>query len=140
MLELPALYKPKVFVDDALLQSLDWIESFPWSEENTVRTDRDRYEICLQVKHYGPEEISVKVIGGCIVVEGKHEEKKDDVGYVSRQFLRRYPIPEGCFMDKINSRLSSDGLLFITVPRKPVVKNDTVIPVKHEGSKSKSKL
>ncbi|CAB3233132.1 unnamed protein product [Arctia plantaginis] len=116
MLELPTIYKPKVFVDDALLQSLDWIESFPWSEENTVRTDRDKYEICLQVKQYGPKEISVKVVDGCIVVE------------------------EGCFMDKINSRLSSDGLLFITVPRKPVVKNDTVIPVKHESSKSKSKL
>ncbi|XP_075987301.1 protein lethal(2)essential for life-like [Anticarsia gemmatalis] len=140
MLQLPAIYKPPMFGDDTLLHSLDWIESFPWRHENTVKTDREKYEICLQVKDYAPNEISVKTADGWLVVEGKHEEKKDDFGYIARQFMRRCPIPEGCITEKINSKLTSDGLLIITVPRKPVAKNDTVIPVKHENSKAKSKL
>lgn len=140
MLQLPAIFKPSMFGEDTLLQSLDWIESFPWKHENILKTEHDKYEICLPVRDFAPNEISVKVVEGYIVVEGKHEEKKDDFRYVAKQFTRRYPIPEGCITEKINSKLSSDGLLIIIVPRKPVVKNDTVIPVKHESSKAKSKL
>lgn len=139
MLRLPAIYKPSMFGEETLLQSLDWIESFP-KYENAVKTKHDKYEIYLQVKDYSPEEISVKITEGYIVVEGKHEEKKDDFGYIERQFMRRYPIPKGSITEKINSRLTSDGVLIIIVPRTPVVRKDIVIPVKHEGSKAKSKL
>lgn len=137
MLQLPTIQTPQLFGDDTLLRSIDWLEGFPWKQENVVKRGVDKYEICIKVHDYAPEEISVKTADGFIVVEGKHEEKQDDYGYIARQFLRRFQVPEGCRIEEVKSRLTADGLLIISVPRIPVVKKDTVIPVKHEGSKSK---
>ncbi|KAF9808101.1 hypothetical protein SFRURICE_017273 [Spodoptera frugiperda] len=137
MLQLPTIQTPPLFGDDTLLRSIDWLEGFPWKQENVVKRGVDKYEICIKVHDYAPEEISVKTADGFIVVEGKHEEKQDDYGYIARQFLRRFQVPEGCRIEEVKSRLTADGLLIISVPRIPVVKKDTVIPVKHEGSKSK---
>lgn len=140
MLQLPAIYKPPMFGDDTLLRSIDWLEGLPWNQESTVQKHTDKYEICIQVKDYAPEEISVKTADGFIVVEGKHEERQDDYGYIARQFIRRVQVPEGCRIEEVVSKLTGDGLLIITVPRPRVVKKDTVIPVKRENAKSKSKL
>ncbi|CAH0697566.1 unnamed protein product [Spodoptera exigua] len=137
MLQLPTIQTPPLFGDDTLLRSIDWLEGFPWKQENVVKRGVDKYEICIKVHDYAPEEISVKTADGFIVVEGKHEEKQDDYGYIARQFIRRFQVPEGCRIEEIKSRLTADGLLIISVPRVPIVKKDTVIPVKHEGSKSK---
>jgi len=53
-------------------------------------------------------------------VEAKHEEKSDDgiSRYISRQFVRKYTLPEGCIPDKVTSNLSSDGVLVINAPKK----------------------
>uniref|UniRef100_A0A2A4JH73 SHSP domain-containing protein n=1 Tax=Heliothis virescens TaxID=7102 RepID=A0A2A4JH73_HELVI len=139
MLQLPTIQTPPMFGDDTLLRSIDWLGGFPWKQENVVKKEDDKYELCIQVKDYAPEEISVRTADGFIVVEGKHEEKQDDYGYIARQFMRRFQVPEGCRIEGVQSRLTADGLLIITVPRVPVVKKDTVIAVKHEGS-TKSKL
>ncbi|XP_026733827.1 protein lethal(2)essential for life-like [Trichoplusia ni] len=139
MLQLPTI-KPPLFGDDSFLRSIEWLESFPMKHENSVKKEEDRFEIHLQVKDYAPEEISVKTADGFVVVEGKHEEKQDDYGYIARQFIRRFQIPEGCRIEEVKSRLTGDGQLIITIPRLKVIKKDIVIPVTHETSKSKSKL
>lgn len=126
--------------DEVLLRSIDWLENFPWRQEGNIKTERDKYEICLHVCDFGPKEISVKTADGFIVVEGKHDEKKDEYGTISRHFVRRYAIPEECIADKVESKLSSDGILTITAPKKPVEQKDIVIPVSHEICKGKSKL
>lgn len=137
MLQLPTIFTPPIFGDDTLLRSIDWLEGLPWKQENVVKKQNDKYEICINVKDYAPEEISVKTADGFIVVEGKHEEKQDDFGFIARQFVRRFQVPEGCRIEEVQSRLTPDGLLIVSVPRVPVIKKDTVIPVKHEVSKSK---
>ncbi|KAJ8705261.1 hypothetical protein PYW07_011088 [Mythimna separata] len=139
MLQLPTLVTPPLFGDDTLLKSIDWLEGFPWKPENVVKKEDDRYEICIHVKDYAPEEISVKTADGFIVIEGKHEEKQDEYGFIARQFMRRFQVPEGCKIEEVQSRLTTEGLLIVSVPRVPIVKKDTVIPVKHEVP-SKSKL
>lgn len=132
--------RPSSFGDEVVLDSIDWMENFPWRQETGVRKKNDVYEICLWVKDFGPKEISVKINNGFIVVEGKHEEKKDDQGYISRHFVRKFVLPEDSVAHKVESILSPDGLLTITAPRMTVAKRDTVvIPVTHE-SKVKSKL
>jgi crystallin alpha B len=40
--------------------------------------------------------------------------------FVSRQFVRKYSLPEGCQPEQVSSNLSSDGVLLITAPKKPV--------------------
>lgn len=102
---------------------------------SNIKVDKDKFQVNLDVQHFAPEEISVKTANGYIVVEGKHEEKKDEHGYISRQFVRRYALPEGTLPETVESRLSSDGVLTIIAPRKVVdaVKGERVVPIAQTG-------
>jgi len=84
---------------------------------STVSYEQDRFQANLDVQQFKPEEISVKVTGNNVLtIEGKHEEKQDEHGFISRQFVRRYVLPKNYDMSKIESKLSSDGVLSITAP------------------------
>jgi len=84
---------------------------------STVRTDKDKFQIVLDVQQFKPEEINIKVVDKFVIIEAKHEEKKDEYGWISRQFMRKYMIPEQCDIEQLTSNLS-DGILTIIVPRK----------------------
>ncbi|XP_057318504.1 protein lethal(2)essential for life-like [Microplitis mediator] len=115
----------------------------PWGEllrkgqggASTVKADKDSFHVSLDVQQFSPEEINVKVIDRSVVVEGKHEEKQDEHGFISRQFTRRYLIPEQCDIDQVTSKLSSDGVLSIVVPRKdqPKIEGERKINIEHTG-------
>lgn len=106
---------------------------------STVTFDKDKFEAVLDVQQFKPEEISVKVTGDNIItVEGKHEEKKDEHGQIYRHFIRRYVLPKGCDIDKVESKLSSDGVLTITSPRTDVEKIEhKSIPITQTSEVSK---
>nr|AFX84621.1 heat shock protein 28.7 [Frankliniella occidentalis] len=76
--------------------------------------------INVDVQQFLPEELSVQVLKdqGCVVVEGKHEERPDEHGYVQRQFTRRYKLPAHVDPDTVTSKLTSDGVLQVTAPRR----------------------
>lgn len=112
----------------------------PWRNLNaaardvgsTIKSDKDKFQVNLDVQHFDPEEISVKTSDGYVVVEGKHEERKDEHGYISRQFKRRYALPEGCNPETVESRLSSDGVLTVTAPR-VAGNDDRAVPITQTG-------
>ncbi|XP_055625546.1 protein lethal(2)essential for life-like [Toxorhynchites rutilus septentrionalis] len=97
-----------------------------------VNVASDKFQINLDVQQFSPEEINVTANEKCIMVEGKHEEKQDEHGYISRHFVRRYMLPAGHDTNDIVSSLSSDGILTITAPRKalPAVETRTIPVVK----------
>lgn len=102
---------------------------------STVQPDKDKFQVSLDVQQFSPEEVTVKVVGRNVVIEGNHEEKQDEHGWISRRFVRKYLVPEQCDIDKIKSNLSSDGVLSIEAPRKDS-KNDSnerVIPIHNTG-------
>lgn len=72
----------------------------------------------MDVQQFKPNEINVKVVDDCLVVEGKHEEKQDKHGFVSRQFTRRYKLPDNVIQEGITSTISSDGVLTVSAPKK----------------------
>jgi len=84
---------------------------------SNVVNDKDKFQVNLDVQQFKPEEISVKTVDNTVVVEGKHEEKQDEHGYISRQFSRRYVLPAGVDKDKVECKLSSDGVLSVSVPK-----------------------
>lgn len=85
---------------------------------STVKYDSEKFQANLDVQQFKPEEITVKVTGdNQITIEGKHEEKSDEHGQIYRHFVRKYVIPKNCDMNKIESKLSSDGVLSIIAPR-----------------------
>lgn len=47
----------------------------------------------LDVQQFTPNEITVKCTDKHIIVEGKHDERADEHGHVSRHFVRRYQLP-----------------------------------------------
>lgn len=75
-------------------------------------------QVNLDVQQFKPEELTVKVVNKQIVVEGKHEERSDEHGVISRQFIRKYRLPDNVDKDSISSTLSSDGVLQLTALKK----------------------
>ncbi|XP_053619096.1 protein lethal(2)essential for life-like [Plodia interpunctella] len=101
---------------------------------STIKSDKDKFQVNLDVQHFSPEEISVKTADGYVVIEAKHEEKQDEHGFVSRQFVRKYTLPEGAESENVVSELSSDGILTVTAPRKVVDdKGERVVPITKTG-------
>lgn len=83
-----------------------------------LKFDDKQVQIILDVQQFRPEEITVKTSEGALIVEGKHEEKQDEHGFISRQFKRRYVLPKDVDIEQIVSNLSSDGMLTVTAPKK----------------------
>lgn len=102
---------------------------------STIQPTKDKFEVTLDVQQFTPEEVTVKVVGRTVIIEGKHEEKQDEHGWISRQFVRKYLIPEQCDIEQLNSKLSSDGVLTITAPRNPddPEKKERVIKIQKTG-------
>lgn len=88
----------------------------------------------LDVQQFAPEEITVKATNNSVVVEGQHEEKQDEHGFISRQFTRRYILPTGYEITDLVSTLSSDGVLTITAPKRPPPNaGERIIPITKTG-------
>ncbi|XP_038129920.1 alpha-crystallin B chain-like [Cyprinodon tularosa] len=115
-----------------------WL-NWPENGHSEMRMEKDRFVIYLDMKHFAPEELSVNVSDEFITVLAKHENRQDDLGFVSREFLRKYGVPSGVLVADITSNLSSDGVLTITVPRS-APGADRSIPISFEDGTQKQKM
>nr|XP_019601248.1 PREDICTED: alpha-crystallin A chain isoform X1 [Rhinolophus sinicus] len=91
----------------------------PKSNPTKVRSDRDKFVIFLDVKHFSPEDLTVKVLEDCVEIHGKHNERQDDHGYISREFHRRYRLPSNVDQSALSCSLSADGMLTFSGPKVP---------------------
>jgi len=89
------------------------------------------------VQHFGPDEIDVKVVEDCVVINGKHVERPDQHGYISREFTRKYHLPKDVKAEDVTCNLSSDGVLFVTAKRHPALPapedKAKSVPIVHTG-------
>merc|ERR1719385_554840 len=87
-------------------------------EETKMNEDDAKMEVRIDASEYKPEELKVSVQSGRLLVEGKHEERKEDgSAYVKKSFSRSYTLPKEAQADLMVSNLSSDGVLVITTPK-----------------------
>merc|ERR1712004_568385 len=64
-------------------------------EEAKVEEDNNRMEVRIDASECKPEELKVSVQSGRLLVEGRHEEKKEDgSGTIQRSFSRSYTLPK----------------------------------------------
>ncbi|KAM3602188.1 uncharacterized protein V6R79_025927 [Siganus canaliculatus] len=126
--------------------SFPWLRSsfmrwFNWSDNghSEMRIEKDRYVIYLDVKHFSPDELSVSVGEEFITIHARHEDRQDDHGYVSREFLRKYRLPSGVTAAEVTSSLSVDGVLTITAPRSSSG-GERTIPISCEDGTQKQKM
>ncbi|KAF8789652.1 protein lethal(2)essential for life-like [Argiope bruennichi] len=102
------------------------------SGQSEVQNEADKFKVMLNVSQFKPNEIDVKTVDNFIVIHGKHEERTDEHGFVSREFTRRYLLPEGTEPETVKSSLSQDGILTIEAPKKaiePPPSNERVVPI-----------
>jgi HSP20 family molecular chaperone IbpA len=95
----------------------------PHGGANTVQTlgticeGPGGFKVALDVHQFAPREINVKTVDDSVIIEGKHEERPDEHGYVSRHFLRRYVLTKDYDVEHVACSLSSDGVLTIVAPK-----------------------
>lgn len=103
----------------ALYNYLNQLPSLRFEDSGaTISDDSNQFKVNLDVQQFKPSEINVKVVDDYLVVDGKHEEKRDKHGFISRQFTRRYKLPDNIIQENISSSISSDGILSISAPKK----------------------
>ena len=112
-----------IFKDLDLFQHKD-------SQVIRMKDDDSKFEISFDTHDYRPDEIKVNVDANVLSISAKHEEKSDN-RFVSRQFSRKYTLPEGCQAERVSSNLSSDGILMVTAPKRKEIRfqENTPIPV-----------
>jgi len=106
-------------MDDLLTPAMLVLQNMSHQQPRKIipKGDDNHFEVKLDVQQFTPEELTVKMVDNFMVIEGKHEEKQDEHGFISRQFVRRYAIPEDVKQDEITCNLSSDGVLILSAPR-----------------------
>lgn len=104
------------------------------SKEN-YSVGKDGFQVCMDVSHFKPNELTVKTVGNEVVVEGKHEEREDDHGYISRQFVRKYQLPKGYEAKDVISTVSTDGVLTVKAPPPPkaLKNNERIVQIQQTG-------
>lgn len=95
----------------------------------------EKFEMKLDVQQFSPQELDVKIVDNYLMVEGKHEEKQDEHGFVSRHFQRKYLLPSDVKPESITCDLSSDGVLQISAPKmiEDKTSGEKVVPIKYTG-------
>ncbi|MEQ2230857.1 hypothetical protein ILYODFUR_033582 [Ilyodon furcidens] len=75
-----------------------------------------KWRVNMDVSHFSPSEIFISVRDGFLEVGGKHEERPDEHGFISRCFTRKYRLPAEVDVTTLMSSLSVDGLLTVEAP------------------------
>jgi len=96
-----------------------------------MANQKDKFVVNIDVTHFAPHEIQVKVSDSFLIVEGNHDEKLDEQGgFVTRSFKRRYELPPDVNANGVVSDLNNDGILTITAPKLHIEPpKERVIPV-----------
>merc|ERR1712130_778241 len=95
-----------------------------------LQEEKDKMEVTLDTSGYKPDELKVEIKDGELCVEGKHEERSQTGEVmVSRQFSRRFGMPQNVKKEGIISNLSQDGVMVITMPKEQRIEE---VEGKHE--------
>lgn len=68
------------------------------------------------------------------MIEAKHDDREDEHGFVSRQFTRRFILPQEFDADTISTYLNAEGKMTIRAVKPKPQADETkerVIPIQH---------
>jgi len=81
-----------------------------------VLVGKDGFEATVDVHQFKPYEITVKTVGETVIVEAKHEKRRDGDNFVGRHVVKRFVLPRGYNPNDVRSELTSDGYLVVKCP------------------------
>jgi len=131
---LDRFYSPPISFDRGVLDFYykPWLNHLNCNHhvDSTMSIDDNVLKMTLNVNPYKPEEITVKVTGRWIVVNCTHEKQNETDAY--RHFEWKHLLSNGrADFSKITSSISSDNILTIKVPLKPM--EEKMIPIEQTG-------
>ncbi|XP_055841261.1 heat shock protein 27-like [Episyrphus balteatus] len=105
-------------------------------EKEKLTIDKDGFQLTFDTKDFKPSELTVKTVNNFVIVEGKHEERKDDQNFTKKHFSRTYLLPSGYNAEEVDSSISSDGVLCVKIPppHKAIESKERIINIKQTGT------
>ncbi|XP_034397635.1 heat shock protein beta-8 [Cyclopterus lumpus] len=82
-------------------------------------TGGEPWKVCVNVHSFKPEELSIKTRDGFVDVSGKHEEKQEEGGIVTKNFTKKIQIPIDVDPVTVFASLSPEGVLIIEARQTP---------------------
>ncbi|KAM9744004.1 heat shock protein beta-8 [Menidia menidia] len=89
------------------------------SRNSPVTTGGEPWKVCVNVHSFKPEELHVKTRDGFVEVSGKHEEKQEEGGIVTKNFTKKIQIPTDVDPLTVFASLSPEGVLIIEARQTP---------------------
>jgi len=109
---------------------------------------QDKNNVYVKIPLVGvePEKVDIEIVDNVLTIKGATEKKSevDDKNYYRKEirsgsFFRSVPLPTNVIRDKAKAE-SEEGMLIITIPKKPVKKAKSVkIKVAKKDTKSAKK-
>ncbi|XP_042343416.1 heat shock protein beta-8 [Plectropomus leopardus] len=91
----------------------------PSSRSSPTTTGGEPWKVCVNVHSFKPEELNVKTRDGFVEVSGKHEEKQEEGGIVTKNFTKKIQIPIDVDPLTVFASLSPEGVLIIEARQTP---------------------
>ncbi|XP_076007024.1 heat shock protein beta-8 [Genypterus blacodes] len=89
------------------------------SRSSPITTGGEPWKVCVNVHSFKPEELSVKTRDGFVEVSGKHEEKQEEGGIVTKNFTKKIQVPVDVDPLTVFASLSPEGVLIIEARQTP---------------------
>jgi HSP20 family protein len=129
----PAFTAPSLFTDffnDGFFDNE--LMNFPltrWVPNANVRESGDEYIIELAAPGMEKDEFKVEVLEDVIVIEGQHEEEKEERDeeyhrkeFKTTSFKRSFRLPQSVVADKVDAKYAH-GILKLTLPKREEAKS-----------------
>lgn len=102
------------------------------------RPHTDKFRVTLDVAGYKPEDLSVKVVGRKLFIDGK-QEFRDGEDFSVKEMRKTYDLPENASFEHMTSFLTAKGTLVVEFPLKTEVKerDDHVSQIEKYGTNMK---
>lgn len=100
-----------------------------------IMSDDDKFEVVLDVSHYKPEEVEVKVSGDDLIISGK-QETEEKGRRITRQFTRNFKLPRDVNIRSLRSRVGKDGYLYVYAKKETSYDEERIINILVNGRRS----
>lgn len=107
----------------------------------SLTNDSERFCLRLDVGHFDCDDLEVKTVDNQVVIHGKHGDRTDELGVISREFTRKCTLPKDVLPESVKCSITSDGFLIIEAPKRSDKPHGTerVVPITVvDGSSSTS--
>ncbi|RUS73315.1 hypothetical protein EGW08_018926 [Elysia chlorotica] len=98
-------------------------------DSQVENTDKE-FRIRLDLSCYKPEEVKITTNSHRVTVHAKHEERRDNHGFVSREMTRTYKLPNDVDVHSASSTMNNNGTLTIKLSKTALeAPKEVTIPV-----------